>query len=141
MWYGRWRRPFSYLFQWAVAYEPSTICEPWEAERRLTGGTPILEDEHGRTIFGKAENTSVYVFLGADRFADAGMGDDQGRTPTLTLRRLFELQFSLFRGLRSGGDLVGELQAGATRPLAVPEIQDEAATPPPLDRPAARVQQ
>lgn len=113
---------------------------PWEAQRRLTGGTAILEDEKGRAVFGKAENAPVYVFLGADRFTDVWMGRDQGRTPTLALRRLFELQFSLFRGLRNGGDLLGELEAGATRPLTVPEILENV-TPSPLDRPAARVQQ
>lgn len=110
---------------------------PWHVNHWAEGGRPLLKGEGGEAVLSVSESHPLYVLLGGEQFADIWMGEDQGKIPDTNLRRLFELEFALLRGLVEGS-LVDELRDGATRPLEIrrgSQAQDEL---PVLDRPAPR---
>ncbi len=107
----------------------------WRTQHRLGGGTTLLEAD-GRPVLVRAQGAPLHVLIGCEEFSDSGMGGDQGNVPDAALRKLYELEFSLMRGLVGGG-LGHELQQGASNPLTV-VTSPKLSLAPPLDRPASR---
>ena len=109
---------------------------PWQTRHRLGGGVSVLEAD-GQPILMRARDTSLYVLTGGEQFSDAWMGEDQGHVPDLALRRLFELEFSLVRGLVEG-NVQDELWHGASRPLTIRVNRNPPQAARALDRPGGR---
>lgn len=110
---------------------------PWRINHLVEGGKPLLTGEGGEAVLLVSESHPLYVLIGGEQFADIWMGKDQANIPDTNLRRLFELEFALLRGL-VGGSLVDELRDGATRPLEIrrgSRTEDEL---PVVDRPASK---
>ncbi|NIO29814.1 MAG: hypothetical protein GTO29_14815 [Candidatus Latescibacteria bacterium] len=119
---------------------PNTSIEwpsPWRIDHEIQGGRPLLVGAQDEVILCVSKQAPLHILLGAERFSDAWMGEDQGRTPDLDLRRHYELEFSLLRGLTTGR-LQEELKEGATRPVAVRSSRQVNGEQPLVDRPAGR---
>jgi hypothetical protein len=76
----------------------------------ISGGNPILVSQDGQPVLStvKIGKGTVTVLTFSDRFVDARMGVVERVVPKEDLRRIFELQFDIFRGIIND-DLESEL--------------------------------
>jgi len=110
-------------FDMAVANRPCSgqmIVEPTSGARICTvtqaapveGGTPLLRTNADEVVLASRRVGKGELIVGgvADRFTDMQMGVTWRVVPDATLRKVYELAFTLFRGL-ADGDMAGQVRS------------------------------